>query len=75
MAKNVVEKNVIYVGEGDAYERNFDDGKSIVLKKGWVTPVTDEMFLILKDNRHVYEVKGIVNDVQGKSFKEKILRE
>lgn len=66
-------KMVVYVGEGD-YERQFDDGKKIVLKKGVVTPVTDEMFLILKDNRHVHEIKGI-QTIRGKSFKEKIIRE
>ena len=75
MGRNRVEKNVIYVGEGDSYERNFDDGKKILLKKGIVTPVTEEMFKILKDVRHVHEVKSQSYDIQGKDFKEKIIRE
>lgn len=74
MAKKKVVKKVIYVGEG-SYERHFDNGKRIVLEHGIVTPVTEEMFLVLKDNRHVHEVKGQVEDIQGKSFKDKILRE
>ena len=75
MGRNRTEKNVIYVGEGESYERDFGNGKKLSLKKCVVTPVSDEFFDILKNVRHVYEVKGQVYDVQGKSFKDKILKE
>ncbi len=74
MGGKTVEKNVIYVGESDEYARDFGNGKKIVLKTGVVTPVSDEMNLILKDVRNVHPVVGNTYDVQGK-MREKILKE
>jgi hypothetical protein len=59
-------KEVVFVGKG-VYERDFKDhGKKVTLKPGIVTPVTDEMFLILKDAHDVHPIWGYSDEVQGK---------
>jgi len=52
----------VYYGYSDRFERHFDDGKFILLKKGIVTAVSDEISSILDDckqRNEVTEVTGI----------------
>jgi len=57
-------KEVIFVGKG-IYTRDFGNGKKVELKPGIVTPVTDEMFTILKDAHDVHPVWGYSDEQQG----------
>jgi len=54
-------KYVVYDGMSDAYDRKFDDGKFIYLKKGIVTGVSDELFNILKDTRMKNRIVEVIS--------------
>jgi hypothetical protein len=42
-------KFVVYDGMAEAFDRKFDDGDFVYLKRGIVTGISDELFSVLKD--------------------------
>jgi hypothetical protein len=60
-------KFVVYGGMSDAYNRTFDDGKFVYLKRFVVTGVSDEILSILKDTmkkNRIVEVISLDNNTK-----------
>jgi len=53
-------KYVVYDGMSDAYDRKFDDGKFVYLKKGVVTAVSEEIFSVLKDCKRTHRISEVI---------------
>ena len=70
-------KRVVYDGYAEEYVREFSNGKKIVLKKGMVTIVSEDIHKILMDSKkkaHIVNVVGIEDNYHRK-LKDRMLRE
>ena len=70
-------KRVVYDGNAEEYVREFSNGKKIVLKKGMVTTVPEDIHKVLMDGRkkaHIVNVVGIEDNYRRK-LKDRLIRE
>ena len=70
-------KRVVYDGYAKEYIREFNNGDKIVLKRGVVTIVSDDVHKVLMDGRrksHIVNVVGI-EDKYHKKMSDRMIRE
>lgn len=70
-------KRVVYDGYAEEYVREFSNGTKLVLKRGMVTTVPEDIHAILMDGKktaHIVNVIGI-EDNHMRKLKDRLLRE
>lgn len=52
---------VVYDGMAETFQRTFDDGTIVMLRRGVVTGVSDEIFKILWDSRKKNRINEVIS--------------